>query len=224
MLVTRLSSQANRTAGRLTQQGDALLAAVIDWPNLFEGKASGARSDQSALVAALDYARAGDYLTVSKLDRLVRCWPHLSTLDRRDDSTPQSAFLFRAFSPSGLLRTLRSRIGGVVAGAVGLCLGPAVIGRQHVLSAYGHGDGGTLPGAKPPRLHQRLKDGQFSRMADAHLGNSAGFNRQGEPLVLIGVSTGNLLGDVIGDHEVVRVVGNEFHAVDAKEIDQHRSI
>lgn len=101
MLVTRLSSQANRTAGRLAQQGDALLAAAIDWPNLFEEKASSARSDRSALVAALDYARTGDYLTVSKLGRLARCGPHLSALDRRDDSTPQGAFLFRVLSPSG---------------------------------------------------------------------------------------------------------------------------
>ena len=72
MLGARLSSRAKRTAGRLACRGDALHAAAIDWPNLFEEKAGGARSDRLAAAAALDYMRAGDYLTVSKLDHLVR--------------------------------------------------------------------------------------------------------------------------------------------------------
>ena len=102
MLETELSSQAHGTADRLIRQGDALLAAAVNWTNLFEDKANGARSDPSALAAALDYARTGDYLTALKLDRLARCWPHLSVLDRTDGhNTPQGAFFFRVLSPSG---------------------------------------------------------------------------------------------------------------------------
>ena len=106
----RVSSDSDRQTTDL--QRDALLAAGVDERHLFEDKASGAPSDRSGLVAALDYVRSGDGLVVWKLDRLGRSLPHLleivtgledrqvgfrSLTEHMDTTTPQDAFLFSVF-------------------------------------------------------------------------------------------------------------------------------
>ena len=106
----RVSSDSDRQTTDL--QRDALLAAGVDERHLFEGRASGARSDRSGLVAALDYVRAGDCLVVWKLDRLGRSLSHLleivtgleagevgfrSLTEQMDTTTPQGTFLFSVF-------------------------------------------------------------------------------------------------------------------------------
>ncbi|MFN3634359.1 MAG: recombinase family protein [Rhizobium rhizophilum] len=67
-------------------QIDALKAAGCD--RVFEEKASGALRDRPQLLAALEYARAGDTIVVWKLDRLARSIRQLietiEDLDRRE--------------------------------------------------------------------------------------------------------------------------------------------
>lgn len=69
-------------------QIDALKAAGCD--RVFEEKASGAQRDRPQLLAALEYARAGDTIVVWKLDRLARSIRQLietiEDLDRREIS------------------------------------------------------------------------------------------------------------------------------------------
>lgn len=54
----------------LDQQHDALTAAGVQ--RIFTDKQSGARSDREGLTTLLDYARAGDVVVVTALDRLGR--------------------------------------------------------------------------------------------------------------------------------------------------------
>ena len=106
----RVSSDSDRQT--TNPQRDALLSAGVDERHLFEDKASGARSDRSGLIAALDYVRSGDCLVVWKLDRLGRSLHHLleiviglearqvgfrSLTKQMDTTTPQGAFLFSVF-------------------------------------------------------------------------------------------------------------------------------
>lgn len=67
-------------------QIDALKAAGCE--RVFEEKASGAQRDRPQLMAALEYARAGDTIVVWKLDRLARSIRQLietiEDLDRRE--------------------------------------------------------------------------------------------------------------------------------------------
>lgn len=61
-------------------QTDALTEAGC--ARIFEEKASGARADRPALMAAMDYVRPGDVLVVWKLDRLARSMKQLlATID-----------------------------------------------------------------------------------------------------------------------------------------------
>lgn len=66
----------------LDQQLDALTAAGVDPERIYTDKLSGARTDRPGLAAALDYAREGDRLTVTSLDRLGRSLTHvIATID-----------------------------------------------------------------------------------------------------------------------------------------------
>jgi DNA invertase Pin-like site-specific DNA recombinase len=67
-------------------QIDALKAAGCE--RVFEEKASGAQRDRPQLLAALEYARAGDTLVVWKLDRLARSIRQLiETIEGLDQRT-----------------------------------------------------------------------------------------------------------------------------------------
>ena len=72
----------------LDLQRDALIAAGVEPPHLYEDQASGKRDDRPGLAACLKSLRAGDTLAVWKLDRLGRDLRHLvNTVDdlmRRD--------------------------------------------------------------------------------------------------------------------------------------------
>ena len=72
----------------LDLQRDALIAAGVEQPHLYEDQASGKRDDRPGLAACLKSLRAGDTLAVWKLDRLGRDLRHLvNTVDdlmRRD--------------------------------------------------------------------------------------------------------------------------------------------
>ena len=61
----------------LDLQHDALLAAGVEPGNIYEDRASGSRDDRPGLAACLRSLRAGDVLTVWKLDRLGRTLAHL---------------------------------------------------------------------------------------------------------------------------------------------------
>jgi DNA invertase Pin-like site-specific DNA recombinase len=63
----------------LDQQLDALQAAGVAPDRIYSDKLSGAREDRPGLAAALDYARDGDTLTVTSLDRLGRSLTHVIT-------------------------------------------------------------------------------------------------------------------------------------------------
>lgn len=91
-------------------QLDALQAAGCE--RVFEETASGAQRDRPQLAAALDYVRAGDVLTVWKLDRLARSMKQLietaETLEQRgiglrslteqiDTTTPGGKLVFHVF-------------------------------------------------------------------------------------------------------------------------------
>lgn len=67
----RVSTSDQDTALQL----DALQAA--DCGRVFQDQASGAKTDRPGLVAALEFARPGDVLTVWRLDRLGRSLPDL---------------------------------------------------------------------------------------------------------------------------------------------------
>src|SRR5919202_3910834 len=58
-------------------QRDALRAAGVEVPHLYEDSASGKRDDRPGLVACLKALRQGDTLVVWKLDRLGRDLRHL---------------------------------------------------------------------------------------------------------------------------------------------------
>ena len=74
----RVSSESDRQTTDL--QRDALLAAGVDSPHLFEDHASGAVDDRQGLTKALAFVKGGDILVVWKLDRLGRSLPHLLTI------------------------------------------------------------------------------------------------------------------------------------------------
>ncbi len=67
----------------LDLQHDALREAGCN--KTFDDKKSGANGDRPGLIAALEYARAGDQLVVWRLDRLGRSLPDLIALVRQLD-------------------------------------------------------------------------------------------------------------------------------------------
>ncbi|BCA63433.1 hypothetical protein HMP09_2667 [Sphingomonas sp. HMP9] len=67
----------------LDLQQDALRKAGCN--KTFDDKKSGANGDRPGLIAALEYARAGDQLVVWRLDRLGRSLPDLIALVRQLD-------------------------------------------------------------------------------------------------------------------------------------------
>ncbi len=72
----RVSTDVQHTDGQI----DALKAAGCE--KVFEESVSGTRADRSQLAAALSYAREGDVLVVTRLDRLARSMRQLlSTVD-----------------------------------------------------------------------------------------------------------------------------------------------
>ena len=98
----------------LALQIDALKKA--DCIEIFQDKASGAKTDRPGLVAALTFVRAGDLLVVWKLDRLGRSLPHLidtvTKLEERrvdfrslteviDTTTPGGRLIFHIFGALG---------------------------------------------------------------------------------------------------------------------------
>lgn len=111
-----------------TLQREALAAAGCE--RIFEEAASGAQRDRPQLMAALDYLRPGDTLTVWKLDRLARSLKQLietvEELERRnvgfrslteaiDTTTPGGRLVFQIFGAlaefeRGLIRE-RTRAG-----------------------------------------------------------------------------------------------------------------
>ena len=120
----------------LTLQRDALEAAGCS--EIFEDRASGARTDRPGLQAALDYVRDGEVLVVWKLDRLGRSLPHLietvtqlakrgigfrSLTEAIDTTTPTGRLVFHIFGAlSEFERSLireRTRAGLAVAVARG---------------------------------------------------------------------------------------------------------
>lgn len=95
----------------LDGQRDALLAYGCE--RIFEEVASGARSDRPILCEALDFARTGDTLVCTKLDRVARSMSHLITLmqtlqergiefrslgDELDTRTPGGTLTFHIFA------------------------------------------------------------------------------------------------------------------------------
>lgn len=62
----------------LNSQRDVLLEAGCE--RIFEDVASGAQAERAALSGALRFARAGDVLVCTKLDRVARSLPHLISL------------------------------------------------------------------------------------------------------------------------------------------------
>jgi DNA invertase Pin-like site-specific DNA recombinase len=106
----RVSSADDRQTTDL--QRDALAAAGVDPPNVFEDAASGARDDRPGLKRCLAHLAPGDVLVVWRLDRLGRSLSDLveivSDLSERgvglpvpaeaiDTTTPAGEFLFHLF-------------------------------------------------------------------------------------------------------------------------------
>ncbi len=98
----------------LDLQKDALAAAGCSV--VFEDKISGATSERSGLAEALAYLRAGDVLTVWKLDRLGRSMSHLiktvndleercvgfkSLTEQIDTTTASGRLIFHLFASLG---------------------------------------------------------------------------------------------------------------------------
>jgi DNA invertase Pin-like site-specific DNA recombinase len=108
----RVSSENERQNTDL--QYDALIKVGVDPRNIYQDKASGAKSQRVGLKNALDFMQKGDCLIVWKLDRLGRSLPHLiqiiTDLKERgisfrsitettmDTTTPQGEFLFNIFA------------------------------------------------------------------------------------------------------------------------------
>ena len=108
----RVSSENERQNTDL--QYDALIKAGVDPRNIYQDKASGAKSQRVGLRNALDFMQKGDCLIVWKLDRLGRSLPHLIqiitdlkargiafrslTETMMDTTTPQGEFLFNIFA------------------------------------------------------------------------------------------------------------------------------
>lgn len=107
----RVSSENERQNTDL--QYDALIKVGVDSRNVYQDKASGAKSQRVGLKNALDFMKKGDCLIVWKLDRLGRSLPHLIqivaelkargiafrslTETMMDTTTPQGEFLFNIF-------------------------------------------------------------------------------------------------------------------------------
>lgn len=94
----------------LDLQADALKAAGCE--KIFQDIASGAKDERRGLAEAVEYARAGDILTVWKLDRLGRSLKHLietvnelhakgvgfaSLQENIDTTTPGGKLIFHVF-------------------------------------------------------------------------------------------------------------------------------
>ncbi len=74
-------ARVSTTRQTLDQQHDALNALGVE--RIFEDKMSGTREDRPGLAALMEYAREGDLVTVTALDRLGRSLPSIiSTIDR----------------------------------------------------------------------------------------------------------------------------------------------
>ena len=71
----RVSSETIRQNTDL--QLDALIKAGVDERNIFQDKASGAKTSREGLDKALAFLKPGDCLVVWKLDRLGRSLSHL---------------------------------------------------------------------------------------------------------------------------------------------------
>jgi DNA invertase Pin-like site-specific DNA recombinase len=95
-------------------QLDALAKAGCE--QVFQDKASGAKTDRPGLAAALTFVRSGDVLVVWKLDRLGRSLPHLietvnaleargvgfrSVTETIDTLTPGGRLIFHIFGALG---------------------------------------------------------------------------------------------------------------------------
>lgn len=106
----RVSSDNERQNTDL--QKNALLKAGIDERNIFEDRASGAKTDRPGLKEALNYLKPGDCLVVWKLDRLGRSLRHLleiitelrkrgvsfkSLTEQMDTTTSHGELLFNIF-------------------------------------------------------------------------------------------------------------------------------
>jgi DNA invertase Pin-like site-specific DNA recombinase len=136
-----------------TLQRDAL--TKVGCERVFEEAASGAQRDRPQLMAALDYLRAGDTLTVWKLDRLARSLKQLietvEELERRqigfrslteaiDTTTPGGRLVFQIFGAlaefeRGLIRE-RTRAGLETARAQGRLSGRRQkITEKHIQAA-----------------------------------------------------------------------------------------
>ena len=108
----RVSSENERQNTDL--QYDALIKVGVDSRNIYQDKASGAKSQRVGLKNALNFMQKGDCLIVWKLDRLGRSLPHLIqivaelkargiafrslTETMMDTTTPQGEFLFNIFA------------------------------------------------------------------------------------------------------------------------------
>jgi len=106
----RISSETERQNTNL--QRDALLKAGVKASNLFEDRASGAKTQRVGLQDALSILKSGDCLVVWKLDRLGRSLQHLlaiitglkknnisfrSLTEQMDTTTPHGELLFNLF-------------------------------------------------------------------------------------------------------------------------------
>ncbi len=100
----------------------------------------------------------------------------------------------------------------------------AIIDRQGEVPVHRNGDGGALTCPQPPGRRQLAEERHLRGAADARLQNDARAHRGGQPLLLVGISIGNLRSDMIRDHESVGMTGKKIHPVDTEKVQQHRRI
>ncbi|WP_099868008.1 recombinase family protein [Pararhizobium haloflavum] len=134
----------------LDQQRDTLRAA--NCTRIFEEKASGAKRDRPELVRMLDHLRAGDVVTITRLDRLARSTADLLAIAERikeagaglrslaepwaDTTTPAGRMVLTVFAGiADFERSLiveRTSVGRMAAKARGVRFGPrpALSGEQ----------------------------------------------------------------------------------------------
>ena len=109
-------------------------------------------------------------------------------------------------------------------GAARLHCSPAIIDRQSEAPVHRHRDGGALTCPQRPGSRQLAEERHLLGAAEARLQNDARADRRSEPLLLLGISIGNLRRDMIGDHELEGMTGMEIHPVDTEKVQQYRRI
>jgi DNA invertase Pin-like site-specific DNA recombinase len=155
-------ARVSTTGQDLDAQLTALAAAGVDARRVFTDKLSGlAKTDRPGLSAMLDYARAGDAVVVTAIDRLGRS---VAEVTRTIADLAERQILLRALREGVDTGTPTGRaVAAIMATLAELEL---ELGRERRSSSRESRLARRLPATKPPKLNVERQE-QLSRLAAA---------------------------------------------------------